>query len=82
MSNVTRYDIDSHLMVTSDDGEFVSYDDYEKQQECYNAVIEYILGDDNAECFLRCWCEGDFDALRDEWENVPEAVFYAEATGE
>lgn len=25
--------------------------------------------------FLRCWYDGDFQAIRDEWENVPDAVF-------
>ena len=39
------------------------------------AAIEYALNDDDPEAFLRCWVEGNFDALRNEWENVPEEVF-------
>ena len=39
------------------------------------AAIEYALSDDDPVAFLRCWFEGNFDALRNEWENVPEEVF-------
>lgn len=41
------------------------------------AAMEFML---NPECecpmeFLRCWNEGNFDAIRDEWPEAPEAVF-------
>ena len=39
------------------------------------AAIEYALNNDEPEAFLRCWFEGNFDAIRREWENVPEEVF-------
>ena len=41
------------------------------------AAIQYALlncGDD-MHTFLELWNEGDFQALRDEWENVPKEVF-------
>ena len=39
------------------------------------AAIEYALNVDEPEAFLRCWFEGNFDALRNEWDAVPEEVF-------
>ncbi|OLU25466.1 hypothetical protein BVH03_17575 [Pseudomonas sp. PA15(2017)] len=39
------------------------------------AAIEYALGNDDPITFLRCWHEGNFDALRNEWEDVPDEVF-------
>lgn len=40
------------------------------------AAIQYVLEtNDEPMTFLECWNEGDFDALRDEWENVPDEVF-------
>ncbi len=39
------------------------------------AAIEYAINDDSPKEFLQCWFEGDFEALREEWEDVPEAVF-------
>ena len=38
-------------------------------------AIEYALSHDEPEAFLRCWMEGNFDAIRREWEDVPEEVF-------
>lgn len=41
------------------------------------AVIEYVLGhlsEDPIE-FLRLWNEGDFEAIRACWDNVPDSVF-------
>lgn len=40
-----------------------------------SAAIEYALNDDSPMEFLRCWLEGDFEALRTEWHNVPDEVF-------
>lgn len=39
------------------------------------AAIEYALKDDSPMEFLRCWFEGDFEALRREWPKVPDEVF-------
>jgi hypothetical protein len=41
------------------------------------AAIAYVL-DMRTECpmeFLRCWNQGDFDVIRNEWPDAPEAVF-------
>lgn len=39
------------------------------------AAIQYALKDDSPMEFLKCWNEGNFAALRKEWENVPDEVF-------
>lgn len=39
------------------------------------AAIEFALKDDDGLIFLQLWHEGDFDTIRAEWENVPDAVF-------
>lgn len=39
------------------------------------AAIKYALETEDAEEFLRYWNEGEFDVIRRNWENVPEAVF-------
>lgn len=46
-------------------------------RDSVGAVIAYILANpcESPIEFLRCWNEGNFDALRTEWENVPEEVF-------
>ena len=41
------------------------------------AAIKYAL-DNSTESpieFLRCWFDGDFQAIRDEWPDAPEEVF-------
>ncbi|HDS1721684.1 hypothetical protein NPS53_09240 [Pseudomonas putida] len=53
---------------------------FEQSQAAYNAVISYIL--DNP-CnspleFLRCWNEGDFEALRAEWPEASEDIYLAD----
>lgn len=43
-----------------------------------NAAIEAIafaLKTDEGLAFLRCWNEGDFNAIREEWPEAPESVF-------
>ncbi|WP_312299153.1 hypothetical protein [Stutzerimonas nitrititolerans] len=47
----------------------------------FNAVISYMLGEGRWEEpleFLRLWNEGDFDALRAEWPDAPQAIYYAD----
>lgn len=40
------------------------------------AAIKYALEtNDEPVVFLECWQEGDFDALRNEWDDVPDEVF-------
>ena len=52
-----------------------------KTEATYNAVIDYILGKGYMESpleFLRCWNEGNFDALREEWPDAPEEIYFAD----
>lgn len=52
-----------------------------RNDECWNAVISYMLGKGYTEEpleFLRCWNEGDFDALREEWPDAPKEIYYAD----
>ena len=39
------------------------------------AAIEYSLATDEGIEFLRCWLHGNFEAIRREWPDAPEAVF-------
>lgn len=46
------------------------------------AAIEYALDAEkhdydasNQVAFLNCWNEGEFDIIRDEWDDVPDEVF-------
>lgn len=39
------------------------------------AAIQFALEDDDGIEFLRCWNEGDFDSIRDQWPEAPEEVF-------
>lgn len=38
-------------------------------------AIQFALENDEGLAFLRCWNEGDFQAIRDEWPEAPEEVF-------
>jgi hypothetical protein len=44
-------------------------------QHAAAAAIQYALEDDDGMDFLSYWNEGEFDVIRRNWENVPEAVF-------
>lgn len=39
------------------------------------AAIAFALSDSEGMQFLHCWNEGDFDSIRKEWPDAPEAVF-------
>lgn len=39
------------------------------------AAIAFAIEDDDGKAFLRCWNEGDFEAIRREWPEAPEDVF-------
>lgn len=55
--------------------------DAEREAAASNAVISYMLGEGFMEEpmeFLRCWNEGNFDSLREEWPEAPIAIYYAD----
>lgn len=39
------------------------------------AAIQFALETDDGLAFLRCWNEGNFEAVRREWPEAPEDVF-------
>lgn len=39
------------------------------------AAIEFAMATDEGMEFLNCWLHGDFDAIRKEWPDCPQAVF-------
>ncbi len=39
------------------------------------AAMKFALHADEGMEFLRCWMHGDFDAIRKEWPEAPDAVF-------
>ena len=39
------------------------------------AAIAYAVKADEGLTFLRCWQHGDFDEIRADWPDAPEAVF-------
>jgi hypothetical protein len=39
------------------------------------AAIQFALETDEGLAFLRCWNEGNFEAIRREWPEVPVSVF-------
>lgn len=56
--------------------------DSERAEAAFNSVITYMLGEGYTESpmeFLRCWNEGKFDALREEWPEAPLAIYYADS---
>lgn len=53
----------------------------QRAQAALNTVIDYMLGAGRHEEpleFLRCWNEGNFDSLREEWPEAPLAIYYAD----
>lgn len=50
-------------------------DGYDARNNPAVAAIQYALNDDDCKTFLRLWNEGEFDALREEWDDVPDEVF-------
>lgn len=38
-------------------------------------AIQFALNDDEGLLFLRYWNQGDFDVIRREWPDAPEAVY-------
>lgn len=55
--------------------------EYVNSDACWNAVIGYMLGKGCCEEpleFLRCWNEGNYKALREEWPDAPEDIYLAD----
>lgn len=53
-------------------------DEYDARNNPAVAAIQYAIEQcdmGSAVEFLTAWNEGDFDALREEWDNVPDEVF-------
>ena len=55
-------------------------DTHERMMNCLLAVIQYALKDEYRDglLFLRCWNEGEFQAIRKYWPDAPEEVFRAD----
>lgn len=68
------YPVTNANLQISEDG-VIELDLY--QPNAAAAVIAYALANpcESPLDFLRCWNSGDFEALRQEWDNVPEEVF-------
>ena len=39
------------------------------------AAIQFALETDEGLDFLRCWNEGEFDTLREEWPEAPDSIY-------
>ena len=39
------------------------------------SAIQFALETDDGLAFLRCWNEGNFEAIRSEWPEAPVSVF-------
>lgn len=46
-----------------------------QRQNAAVAAIQFALETDEGLAFLRCWNEGNFEAIRREWPEAPDAVF-------
>ncbi len=54
----------------------------EPYNEMWNALIDFCIECDEPATFLRNWREGDWKRCRDEWPDVPDSLFPAEALAE
>lgn len=50
-------------------------EDVDGDKSAYVAAIEFALEAEEGIEFLRCWNQGDFDVIRKEWPEAPEAVY-------
>ncbi|MFJ2453975.1 hypothetical protein ACIOWK_20025 [Pseudomonas protegens] len=69
-----KYPVGSDNLKISNDG-VIELELY--QPNAAVAAIAYALANpcESPLEFLRCWSSGDFQALRQEWDDVPEEVF-------
>lgn len=74
---VEQLGIESELEMTVEDGALVLRVPRKRAQQADAAVeaIKFSLQTDEGDAFLRCWLQGEFDAIRKEWPDAPEAVF-------
>lgn len=75
---VTQLGIVDELDMTVEDGAIVLRKPMQvERQDAAVAAIEFSLATetDGGTDFLRCWFHGDFEAIRKEWPDAPEAVF-------
>lgn len=73
---VTQLGIVDELDLTVEDGAIVLRKPMQvDRQHAAVAAIEYSLTTDEGTEFLRCWFYGNFEAIRKEWPDAPEAVF-------
>lgn len=75
---VERGGLDDHMFFSLHEE---ALEELGKTEATYNAVINYILGKGYMESpleFLRCWNEGNFEALREEWPDAPEEIYFAD----
>lgn len=49
----------------------------EQSESSFNSVIQFILANpcESPLEFLRCWNEGDFESLRQEWPEAPDEIY-------
>lgn len=67
-----------HLFAAAlQDGKVPSHSKWSRENDSACEAIKYVLANqcESPMEFLRCWTYGDFDAIRQEWENVPDSVF-------
>lgn len=57
-------------------------DEYQKAEECFMAVIAYMLNDDEPLEFLRCWDAGNFHTMCEKWPDAPKEIYYADPLNE
>lgn len=60
-----------------EEGKVPSHNKWSRENDSACEAIKYVLANscESPMEFLRCWTYGDFDAIRQEWENVPDSVF-------
>lgn len=88
MSYLEMSEEEIHKLYQEDPNTRVLYDLYvevsdelNRNQMSTDSVITYILGKGYMESpleFLRCWNEGNFEALREEWPDAPEEIYLAD----
>lgn len=48
---------------------------YMQTQNSAVSAVQFALETDDGLAFLRCWNEGNFEAIRREWPEAPVSVF-------
>ena len=72
---VTQLGITDELEMTVEDNAIVLRKPRQaERQDAAVAAIAFSLKTDEGTEFLRCWFHGNFEAIRREWPDAPEAV--------